>query len=478
MMEKIVTLFEDFRENNLSYDDLYNTLLSKIQQDPSFRHQAIPTLDQVQKRTPIPITHFIQLRSELDSAIENFTPTETQQTSVPSVDPDATLITALPDEHSRPNNINLDEDATALNFSATTQNTTNNNYSTSAPTLLAKPSADTTDDENEATMIMPTGTLSAPPLSNTSTPPTIDSEDETVVNLQTSLTATEEPALAETLVGKTYKQSDNKNLDEAETLVGTPTNGATPDPTIPPPPPTPELTTSPVKPSFPSVWIWGGTATFIVLCSVIIAITNNAFEPTSNPEIASPKQTEPASEQDNNSWGAAPGILQPTPDAKPAQQSSVTDTPLISSELETADSIATTSTTSVQPTELFPQITDEAESTNPPAEKSTAVITPIIKEQSFESKEDEISYFVGQIKNAINANNLAPAEKVGTATYYLVKLVKASPNTPFASQARSQIAKAHLALAAIARNGERWDEAQQHLDDAFTVRLPDSYQSQ
>ena len=61
MMEQIVTLFKDFREKNISYDDLYNALLSKTQQDPTFRHQAIPTLDQVQQRTPIPITHFIQL---------------------------------------------------------------------------------------------------------------------------------------------------------------------------------------------------------------------------------------------------------------------------------------------------------------------------------------------------------------------------------------------------------------------------------
>ena len=122
MMEQIVTLFEDFRENNLSYDDLYSALFSKIQQDPSFRHQAIPTLDQVQQHTPIPITHFIQLRSELDSAVENFTPTDTEQAPNTSVDPDATLIYPPPSELTNPNNTQPKthyddtEDATAPNL--------------------------------------------------------------------------------------------------------------------------------------------------------------------------------------------------------------------------------------------------------------------------------------------------------------------------------------------------------------------------
>ena len=326
---------------------------------------------------------------------------------------------------------------------------------------------------------MPSGTLSGSrPTSMSPSSSSIDSEDETVVNLQTGLTATEEPALAETLVGKAYEQHDNENLNEAETLVGTQTNDATPASLIEPQPSTPELTTSPTK---SSAWVWGGTATLIILCSIIIALTTNIFETTNNTEVASPKQTRSTSEQDNNSWGGAPGILQPTPVAQPVQKSSSTDISPTTSDLEAADNIPSASTTTIsttQPVERPPLISDEVESTKPPTEKAVAVIAPVIKEQTFESKEDEISYFVGQIKNAINANNLAPANKFGTATHYLVKLVKASPDSPFVSQARSKIAKAHLVLAARAREGERWDEAQQHLDDAFNVRLPGSYQSQ
>ena len=194
-----------------------------------------------------------------------------------------------------------------------------------------------------------------------------------------------------------------------------------------------------------------------------------------------PKQAKPASDQSDDSWGAAPGILQPTPETKPALPLDLTD------DLKIPDDIAAATSTTSSPAETLPPKNEVTESTDSPSNNSQAsivaekavpvTVAPVIEEKIFTSKEDEISYFVGQIGNSINAHNLTPVDKLGTATYYLVKLIKASPNSPYISQSRSKIAKAHLALAATAREGERWDEAQQHLDDAFTVRMPDSYQS-
>ena len=454
MMEQIVTLFEDFRENNLSYDDLYNALLSKIQQDPSFRHQAIPTLDQVQKRTPIPITHFIQLRSELessvksavDSEVNNLTQQDVQQPSGFSADPDATLITPLPDE-----------DATAPNLSVTTHDIAQDKIGASDPTLMTS-STGVVDgnpvddlDDDEATMIMPSGTL-----------PASNSEDETVISHDTGIT-TNTPPLAETLVGESYEQSDeqpnHKNQAEAETLVGSATANTTP-------PATegylaPGAITPPSKQPIPTIWIWAGASTLIITCIIIFALTSGIFGTTSNTDLALPEPTKTSSDGSDESWGGAPEILQVEPDTAIIQSPSISDTP--------EDTAATTFTT-VAPSSI------KSQSIKPEQEKIAAV-APVVVEKVFRSTEEEVMYFVGQINNAKNANNLAPAEKVGTATYYLVKLIKASPNSPFVSQARSQIAKAHLVLAATARDGERWDEAQQHLDDAFAVRLPDSYQS-
>ncbi len=468
MMEHIVTLFEDFRENSLSYDDLYNALLSKIQQDPSFRHQAIPTLDQVQQSTPIPITHFIQLRSELDSAVNNFRPSEARQTSSTATDPDATLITPLPGE-----------DATAPNLSVTTLDITQNKAGASDPTLMATSAGAAPDDE--ATMIMPSGTLSTPILS---------SEDETVINHDAGIT-TNTPPLAETLVGQSYEQNDehpnNKNQVEAETLVGTHTGSAA---SIAAKSPATESLATENTP-IPAIWIWAGASTLIITCIIIFTLTSGIFETTRSTEVALPEPTKSSSDE---SWGGAPEILQVKPESETVQNPSTPDT---SKTIEIMDEAAIT--TLSQPTDSFPTtvmttIETTVVSTTPlepsntesqtkePKQKTIAAVAATLEEQAikekvFQSKDEEVAYFVGQINNAKNANNLAPAEKVGTATYYLVKLIKASPNSPFVSQARSQIAKAHLALAATAREGERWDDAQQHLDDAFTVRLPDSYQS-
>ncbi|MCG8317126.1 MAG: hypothetical protein MI976_28230 [Pseudomonadales bacterium] len=84
-------------------------------------------------------------------------------------------------------------------------------------------------------------------------------------------------------------------------------------------------------------------------------------------------------------------------------------------------------------------------------------------------------YYYNQIEKAVAANNLSPAEATGTATYYLVGLLQLNQSSDKVSDARAMIAKKHLELAKTARTHSRWDEAQQHLDDAFKVRLPDSY---
>jgi len=323
------------------------------------------------------------------------------------------------------------------------------------------------DLDDEATMIMPSGTLSAS-----------NSEDETVINHDTGIT-TNTPPLAETLVGESYEQPNDKNQTEADTLVGTPIGSATGSATANTTPPAtegypaPGATTTPSKQPSPTIWIWAGASTLIITCIIIFALTSGIFGTTNNTNLALPEPTKTSNDGSDESWGGAPKILQVEPDTAIVQSPNISDTP--------DDTAATTFTAIAQPTEdvhkpLAPS-SIESQTIKPEQEKFAAVAPVVVVEKIFRSKEEEVMYFVGQINNAKNANNLAPAEKVGTATYYLVKLIKASPNSPFVSQARSQIAKAHLVLAATARDGERWDEAQQHLDDAFAVRLPDSYQS-
>ena len=56
-----------------------------------------------------------------------------------------------------------------------------------------------------------------------------------------------------------------------------------------------------------------------------------------------------------------------------------------------------------------------------------------------------------------------------------MELIKLNQQSDFITDARTLIAQKHLELAKVARQNNQWDSAQQHLDDAFKVRLPDSY---
>ena len=125
--------------------------------------------------------------------------------------------------------------------------------------------------------------------------------------------------------------------------------------------------------------------------------------------------------------------------------------------------------------EIFASDTDAPlEPETPETTDSMAMDTPVAELPQEPVVKDE-TYFMAQIKAALAEDRLNPAEEEGTATYFLVELIRYDSESDSISEARTLISKRHLELAKEAREQSQWDAAQQHLDDALKVRLPDSY---
>jgi len=519
-MEQIIALFEGYREQQLSFDQLYTALLEKAQQDASFRHQAIPTIDQVQKSTPIPITNFIELRSQLEGMLQNLPPSapNSAQPQDSDYDPEATLITPLPEEETHPNAKSLNEqhsDSTATgsiaphdptliatstggNTDSTTNTITDTKAGITEEEQTTPPSSQNLQDadDDEATVIMSADRLGS---LRSTTPATAQSnagnsadevEEETLMAPATATATGIETADhdAATLVGtgNTIEATPPASATHsaydavaADSPVEPPTN---PEPTPPKTTPTPKI-----------IMISVGVAAVIV--AILIGFLWPSPPSSSDAYTGStPKESAPKEE----SWGSAPAILQPpkAPLSEPSDEPYIEPyiEPSIKPEITQADTKAKTldptpSEPEAEPSTAEPSITtgesNRLDTSNTTFTDKTAaedvVVEKVIAEKpvekiEFASTAEEVDYLFKQITRQEESNNLGPAEKAGTATYFLVKLIKLKPGSPLISKARSRIAKAHLALANTARENENWDAAQQHLDDAFTVRLPDSYQ--
>lgn len=523
-MEQIIALFEGYRENQLSFDQLYTTLLEKAQQDASFRHQAIPTIDQVQKSTPIPITNFIELRSQLESELQNLPPS-VPNNALPQdsdYDPEATLITALPEEETHPNAKSLNEqhsDSTATGniaphdptLIATSTSTSTNNTDIKEQTIPPSSPQQDDDDDDEATVIMSADKLgslrSAAPATaqhNIDNSEEDDDEEETLITPATA-TSTGMRAEAEvetadhdaaTLVGAENTVGTTPSAPAINNAYGPGTEEKLPEtfsesfsePSSNPEQDTPNTT-------FPSKNIIISAGAGVVIVAILISFFWLSASPSTNLPTASSADNTPKTETPKEeSWGSAPAILQP-PKASPSEPKNEPEITLSTPTTEQA--VATSESNQVTTDNTV--LTDNTVTENPVTERpivqkpialevivqkptipevitQEAIAEQPVERMEFSSSTEEADYLFKQITLQEESNNLGPAEKVGTATYYLVRLIKLKPGSPLISKARSRIAKAHLALANTARENENWDDAQQHLDDAFTVRLPDSYQ--
>ncbi|PCJ46970.1 MAG: hypothetical protein COA99_01825 [Moraxellaceae bacterium] len=519
-MDKIVALFEQFREKKLSFDTLYETLRDKIQADAGFQRQVIPMLDQVQQSTPIPIADFIPLRSQIEKDVQNIVP----KPSIVAVqaDPDATLITSLPEENTHPNAKAANKKAQQPNNSSAVSNTP---VGPSDPTLLGSSeiSTDVNADDDESTMIMPSGTLSGvqtdskpsaqPTIPTTQTaPPSIGSEDATVVtgigiastyeegNATAATTANpSDPTIAAsaddapTLISSTQHNTNNDANHSAETLVHAepyaneqeiirPEQGS--------PVPLTKVNakliagsvTAGVAVLIGALWLFSAEPSAGVNANVKTSVGTTAkitkdtvTTPRSwdnYPESPAPERSEQLESTGQNqpalSLAEQPIAAKQPPQSTPPPKTS-TQATATTDTLNTANHLpSSTVSTSLEDKQAL--AVAEVDPTLKATTETTAEITP-----TFSSTEEEIDYLFAKITTAENAYNLTPADKEGTATYYLVKLINLAPNSDRIFEARSRIAKAHLTLAKIARENENWDDAQQQLDFAFTARSPNSY---
>ena len=62
-----------------------------------------------------------------------------------------------------------------------------------------------------------------------------------------------------------------------------------------------------------------------------------------------------------------------------------------------------------------------------------------------------------------------------STTYWLIEMLKVNRHSHQVSEARAFIAQVHLEMSQKARDTGDWDAAQEHLDAALEVRLPNSY---
>lgn len=91
-MDEVSRLFKSYRDGKLKLDGLTNALIKLMDEKPNFGNRAVNVLDQIQQRVPIPVTDYIEVRTEIDHACR--IRVNTPPTGMDGPDPDATLIYA------------------------------------------------------------------------------------------------------------------------------------------------------------------------------------------------------------------------------------------------------------------------------------------------------------------------------------------------------------------------------------------------
>lgn len=448
-MEKVTDLFKAFRNNEIDYEALFGSLTKMLSEDPRFANQAISTLDNAQQLTPIPVTDFIQLRSQLENTAETF---QQQGAAGTPADGEATKIFDVSEATQRPAAGKAGSgDATLVSAPAPEADfqPRDNGGPQAAPQASSEP-----DYQDEATVIMP-----MPPRQPAAERPTAEATP---------------PAIP-------------LDQDDQATLIATPITNPAPEPSpAPQPAPAAESQPAPAKPTGrprqqdkkPPVMLLAGAGGLVLIVILALVLWPGGEE---QPKVASPEtqSQEPA----NSPWQSRPAEPEvaaepePTPEtfANPAfgepEPSEVAPAVSESSiDLGTSGETAAETDSTAFPTETTEADTEFFDASNSLPQESTAS-----SEQPTEPAVKDEAYFMNQIKAAVAADKLTPAEQQGTATFYLVELIRLDKHSEQISEARTLISKRHLELAKTARENSDWDGAQQHLDDALKVRLPDSY---
>ena len=445
-MEKVISLFKSFRNNEIAYDELFGTLTQMLSEDPRFAAEAIATLDNAQQLTPIPVTDFIQLRSQMEATAETF---QQQYIAATPADHEATKI--------------FDETAPLAG-----DETFTSPGSSFDPTLMAAPVV-ATDYPGEATA---TATATA-----TEQPGPIDYADEATVIMP--MPPRHEPAPPPPAA----RIAD----DEHATLVAV--ASAPPQPEITPPAtsePRPAATSQPSpavqraepadnvparqpvkKPPF-AVFAGGAAVVIIMLLALILWPDGDKDAKTiASSQNSQQQATENLAWQSSSTLNAASSQSSPT-----SPDPDVFSEPYLSPTAQDEEASQNTPVADVYPDDTTTdEDTDFFDDSNSLALDDVSSTT----DNTAPAIVEDAAYFMDQIKTAVSANKLTPAEEEGTATWYLVELIRYDNRGDQISDARTLISQKHLELAKKAREKNQWDAAQQHLDDALKVRLPDSY---
>ncbi|MCG8671496.1 MAG: hypothetical protein MI867_18975 [Pseudomonadales bacterium] len=485
-MEKVTDLFKAFRNKQIEYDELFGELTKMLSEDPHFSVQAIASLDSAQQQTPIPVTDFINLRAKLESTAETF---HQQETSHGPADAESTLMFDAEDATAAPNDPTLignNGGIESVVSQVAPAATAPSSFSDEPPVAPASPPEE--DYADEATVIMPM-------------PPRQTAGAATQSQDLQSAPAEAKPAadsnMEETVIAPAISEDSNDAMSEDAhaTLIAAPMADASVDNSAPaeetpmPTETTPDSVAEnaeeaqpkaiPSKP--PIALIAAGAAAAVVILVVIVMWSGGSDTPE---EIAeSPTMATESSEP--SPWGEK--LPEEAFDAEKSVGTVSTNANISDAEETLEQNQVANTDSDLQAMDSQPvepeQITTSAETIEAnqtglsETETSTSTTTaeaPAVNASAEPEIKDE-AYYVSAIQQAVDSNNLGPAENEGSATFYLVELIKLNQESLEISNARTLISKKHIQLSKESRSNNRWEEAQQHLDDALKVRLPDSY---
>lgn len=471
--EKVVDLFKAFRTQSIDYEELFGSLTKILSEDPHFSTQAIAALDNAQQQTPIPVTDFIQLRGQLENTAETF---HQQEITPGTGESEATKIFSEEDQTQAPESLSpfdptlmaapetAEEPAASEAQPTATPAPAQSDYEDEATVIMPVPPkrpAKTESGEPPATAVDPHATLITTP-EDKPDPVTTESQDE-----QATLIAAPE-SLPESQASSPPGDEDSPALEQKSPVKDAPA-----------------MKTANRATGLPLPLLAGAAGVLVLLVVVLVMLVWPGEE--SELPVAQEQPTEASP------WGPAPTKETSAQATEPANESPLNESTLIEPETPTvaAESISDPVTDSLSEdaiagdaeaasesasTTSAGAIAEEPTLANSQAPASDSPDQSIITEPAAAppAVKDEAYYFA-QIKQAVKDADLGPAEATNSATYFLVELIKLNQQSDFITDARTLIAQKHLELAKVARQNNQWDSAQQHLDDAFKVRLPDSY---
>lgn len=431
-MEQVVELFGRYRSREIGLKELTGTLKNFLLHHPQAPRQGLGWLDLAQQRYPLPVTDFIQLRTDMDYLLRSLamqSPASDADTTrigmtAPQGRPEHTLLPSV----AVPPAMSGADDGLATRIAAPADD--------GMATRIAAPIDDglatviaTPADDGLATVIAPSALPTATSTNEaTVLAPPLPLAEATVIATPLSQPATEATRVA-------APQPPGREAPKM------PHSQRVPPRTVTVAPPAP-----PARSSTPVLAVIGGIALALLLAGgfawwrhtppVAAPLTPEKVATTPRPERVLPD--EPVTGGDT------------AHDASTAENT-------ITLKLEIDNAEATTQTapeTAVQASTPMPAATEKI----PPHAPAEPLPT-------------DVDGLLLTVKSRIEKGRLLPADDPGSATFAIKALIARAPESNAVSEARKQLSQAHLELARQARERGDLDAAQTHLDNAFDVRL-------